>query len=119
MQKETEIVQKAKLGNKDALEKLYTENFKGLYVYVRHRISNDYTAEDIVSESFVKAFESIKSFKGESSFKTWVYTIARNKIIDWYRKKGKEISLQEEDFVKNEKVYINSKSTSTQRMKKQ
>lgn len=82
--------------DKKALEKLYSENFSKLYIYVRHKVDTDERAEDICSESFVKAFEKIDSFKGKSSFKTWLYTISRNLIFDWYRVKGKETSLDEE-----------------------
>ncbi len=110
MQKESELIGKAKKGNKSALEKLYTENFKGLYTYVRHKVDHDYRAEDIVSESFIKAFENIKKFKGESSFKTWIYTIARNKIIDWYRTRGNEISLNEELIEGKANTYLSSQS---------
>jgi len=46
------------------------------------------TAEDITSEVFYKAMNSIQSFRSHeegTSFKSWIYTIANNKVIDFYR----------------------------------
>lgn len=47
-------------------------------------------AEDIVQETFLAAFRGRDSFKGESTEKTWLTSILKNKLIDFYRKKNKE-----------------------------
>ena len=71
-------------------------NFGGLYEryqdrifrYIRFRVSSIEIAEDLTSQTFLKAIESFEKYteKG-NTFGSWLYTIAGNLIIDWYRKK--------------------------------
>ena len=58
------------------------------YAYVRVR--NRETAKDLVQDTFLSALQSLDSFRGESSEKTWLYSILKNKIIDHYRKKASD-----------------------------
>lgn len=48
-------------------------------------------AEDLVQEAFLSAFKNIDNFKREAAFKTWVFAILKNKIIDYLRQKGRII----------------------------
>jgi RNA polymerase sigma-70 factor (ECF subfamily) len=52
-----------------------------------HKVSNEELASDLVQDTFLAAAEKIESFKGNSSPKTWLFSILNNKIIDYYRKK--------------------------------
>ncbi|MBI1225686.1 MAG: sigma-70 family RNA polymerase sigma factor [Bacteroidetes bacterium] len=52
-------------------------------------------AEDLVQETFLSAFKAKEGFKGESSEKTWLTSILRNKLIDFYRKKNSQRALSE------------------------
>lgn len=58
-----------------------------LYSYAMLKVGNSTTAEDLVQDTFVSAIRARDSFKGESSEKTWLVAILKNKIIDHYRKK--------------------------------
>jgi len=58
-----------------------------LYSWALHKVSNDETAADLVQDTFLAAAEKFDSFKGDSSPKTWLYSILNHKIIDYYRKK--------------------------------
>ena len=61
------------------------------------KTSSNAIAEDLVQDSFLAAAENIRGFKGESSAKTWLFSILNHKIIDFYRKKtNKNISLDNE-----------------------
>lgn len=62
-----------------------------LYGYTLPRVNDAALAEDIVQETFLSAWKARDSFKGEASEKSWLYTICKNKIIDYYRKKAKDI----------------------------
>ena len=46
-------------------------------------------AEDLVQEAFLSAFNNLANFKHQASFKTWVFAILKNKIIDYLRQKGR------------------------------
>ncbi len=71
------------------------------------KIGDRQTAEDLVQETFVAAIRSVDTFRGDSSEKTWLVAILRNKIIDYYRKKdvlrnaSEYIVGTDEDFTKN------------------
>jgi RNA polymerase sigma-70 factor (ECF subfamily) len=63
-----------------------------LYAYALARVNDSGLAEDIVQETFLSAWRAKDSFKGEASEKSWLYAILKNKIIDYYRKKSKDIA---------------------------
>src|SRR5262245_16847653 len=81
----------------DELVKLYQER---IYATVYHMTSNHEDANDLAQEAFIKAFHALKSFKGGSSFYTWVYRIAVNKTINFLkqRKNRSQMSLDDLDF---------------------
>jgi len=60
-----------------------------LYAYTITRVNDAAVAEDIVQETFLSAWKNRNSYKGEASEKNWLFTICKNKIIDYYRKKAK------------------------------
>lgn len=61
-----------------------------LYRYALMRLHDSELAEDIVQETFLSAIQSISSFSGKSSIRTWLIGILKNKIIDAYRKRWRE-----------------------------
>ena len=78
-------VQDGDLPAYDYLVQRYKER---LYATVYHMTSNHEDANDLVQDAFIKAYKSIKSFKRESSFYTWIYRIAVNRTIN-HLKRGK------------------------------
>lgn len=93
MKNEIELIEKAKARDAQAISILYENNIKIIYRFVLYKTNHRELAEDITSEVFVRAFEKIEQFKGNSSFKTWLYIIAKNLIIEWYRNKDKTTEL--------------------------
>jgi len=89
---ETQAVERCQNGDLSAFTQLYDDNAKGLYKFIYYKTGHRETAEDITSTSFMKALEKIQSFDiTRASFKTWLYQIARNTVIDHYRSfKGTE-----------------------------
>ncbi len=65
----------------------YTDD---LYKRALFKVSDPEFAKDLVQETFLAASQKISDFKGQSSPKTWLYSILNNKIVDHYRKKGKQ-----------------------------
>jgi len=62
-----------------------------LYSFARWKVRNEETAQDLVQETFLSALKSSKGFRGESSEKTWLKAILKNKILDYYRKQYQQI----------------------------
>src|SRR5574343_115479 len=61
-----------------------------LYSWALHKTSSQVIAEDLVQDTFLSAFQHMDKFKGNSSPKTWLFSILNNKIIDHYRKSSKK-----------------------------
>ena len=85
------------LGAYDALVRRYQER---IYATLYHMTANHEDANDLTQEAFIKAFQALKSFKGGSSFYTWVYRIAVNKTINFLkqRRNRTQMSLDDLDF---------------------
>lgn len=60
-----------------------------LYRYALSRVSDESVAEDLVQETFLSALKGVSEFKGNSSVETWLVSILKRKIIDYYRKKSR------------------------------
>lgn len=82
-----ELVGAVKAGDKDAFSRVYDILISPIYRYVFYRV-NDQDAEDIVENVFVKVWVNIHSYKERpnKSFSAWVFRIAHNLVVDYYRK---------------------------------
>jgi RNA polymerase sigma-70 factor (TIGR02943 family) len=69
------------------LEQWVEDYTKEMYSWALHKVSDTELAKDLVQDTFLAAVEKIQSFKGDSSPKTWLFSILNHKIIDHYRKK--------------------------------
>ena len=97
---EDELVRQARRGDLRAYDELVRRYQERIYATVYHMTSNHEDANDLAQESFIKAFQALKSFKGGSSFYTWLYRIAVNKTINFLkqRKNRTHLSLNDLDF---------------------
>ncbi len=68
--------------------KAYTAD---LFAYALSKVSDKATAEDIVQNTFLSAFESYDKFENKSGAKTWLFSILKHKIADYYRQKYKQV----------------------------
>jgi RNA polymerase sigma factor (sigma-70 family) len=95
-----QLVAQAQHGSLDAYDELIRRYQERIYATVYHMTANHEDANDLAQEAFIKAFQAIKSFKGGSSFYTWVYRIAVNKTINFLkqRKNRSHMSLNDLDF---------------------
>jgi RNA polymerase sigma factor (sigma-70 family) len=96
---ELELVRRARRGSMSAYDELVRRYQQRIYATVYHMTSNHEDANDLAQEAFIKAFQVLKSFKGGSSFYTWVYRIAVNKTINFLkqRKHRTQMSLNDLD----------------------
>ena len=88
MQNEESLVRRAQQRDEEAFAKLYEEHFDKIYRYVALRIGDQMEAEDLTQQVFVKALQSISSFKWKGiPFSAWLFRIAHNQVVDYFRKK--------------------------------
>lgn len=73
-----------------AIHALFEQYGDDIYRYVRYTLGNSADAHDIVQDVFFKAFRSWASFRHDTSEKNWLMHIARNCIVDLWRKRKKE-----------------------------
>lgn len=67
-------------------EKLYTEYRPKVFAYIKSQVQNEELAEDLCSDVFVKVFEKADGFDAaKASASTWIFTITRHTLIDYYR----------------------------------
>jgi RNA polymerase sigma-70 factor (ECF subfamily) len=97
---ESVLVGRARKGDLAAYDDLVKRYQERIYATIYHMTSNHEDANDLAQEAFIKGFQALKSFKGGSSFYTWVYRIAVNKTINFLkqRKNKAHMSLDDLDF---------------------
>jgi RNA polymerase sigma-70 factor (ECF subfamily) len=97
---EMELVRRARKGDLSAYDELVRRYQERIYATVYHMTANHEDANDLAQEAFIKAFQALKSFKGGSSFYTWIYRIAVNKTINFLkqRRNKSQMSLDDLDF---------------------
>jgi len=82
------LMLKAQAGDKEAFALLYEELYTPIFRFVYSKCSSQDIAEDLTQTAFLKAFKSLDNFSADSKYPiAYFYTIARNLIIDFYRKK--------------------------------
>ena len=72
-------------------EEIYETYFKDVYLYIRRLSGNDHIAEEITSETFFKALQSINKFRGECDIRVWLCQIAKNCYYTYLEKNKKYI----------------------------
>jgi len=94
------LVKRAQREDTSAYDELVRRYQERVYATVYHMTSNHEDANDLTQESFIKAYRALRTFKGDSSFYTWVYRIAVNKTINFLKQRKNRIhlSLNDMDF---------------------
>lgn len=98
-EQETQIVRRVLEGDVNAFEDLVTEHEKGVYAIAQRMTGNAEDAADMTQETFIKAYNSLSSFRGDSKFSVWLYRIATNVCLDFLRSRSRKptVSLSVED----------------------
>jgi len=94
------LVRKAQHGDLRAYDDLIRRYQERIYATIYHMTANHEDANDLVQDTFIKAFQALRSFKGDASFYTWIYRIAVNKTINFLkqRRSRTHISLNDLDL---------------------
>ncbi len=84
---EAGLVAKAKTGDEHAFTELVNQYERKIYRLAKHITQNDEDAEDVLQETFLKAYEHLNNFQGNSKFYTWIVRIAVNESLMKLRKR--------------------------------
>ncbi len=97
---EGDLVRRARNGDLNAYDELVKRYQERIYATIYHMTANHEDANDLAQDSFIKAYRALKSFKGGSSFYTWLYRIAVNKTINFLKQRRNKhhYSLNDLDF---------------------
>ena len=98
-EQEAAIVRKVLGGDANAFETLVLEYEKNVYNIALRMTGNSEDAADMTQEAFIKAYNSLQSFRGDSKFSVWLYRIVSNVCLDFLRSKNRRptVSLSVED----------------------
>ena len=83
------LIKQSKCGSVDSFEQLIEDNRKKVYNIALRMLGNPEDANDVTQEVFLRVFKSMRGFKEQSSFSTWIYRITKNVCLDEIRKKKK------------------------------
>ena len=84
------------------LASIYTQLHQVIFGFVKNKVSNHQDAEDIVQNVFIKVATGVNDLNGQEKLQSWIYAIARNSIIDYYRSSSNKKSISfEEDIAGN------------------
>ena len=106
MEEDFELLVKVKKGDQQAFELLVRKYKMTVYNTIHSIIGNDQEADDIAQEVFLKVYTKADSFKGKSSFSTWLYRITVNRCVDELRKRNNKIISYETEFDEEEKLKL-------------
>ncbi len=90
---EKQLIIRARQGNPQAFNPLVRKYHPKIYTYILGRVKSAETAKDLTQETWLKAFRALNTFRGDSAFSSWIYRIAENVCIDFFRKQRKEHAL--------------------------
>src|SRR5450755_2092662 len=95
---ELSLVERAKGGDAGAFTELVKRYDRKIYRLAKHITQNDEDAEDVLQETFLKAYEHLDGFQGNSRFYTWIVRIGVNEALMKLRKRktSRTVSLDEE-----------------------
>jgi len=100
-----ELVEKGRAGDDRALSALVERHHAAAFRVAFSMLRDNDAAEDVVQDSFIKAFRALEGFRGDSPFRTWVLTIARNQARHALRQRGRrrETALEDAGQVSSER----------------
>lgn len=107
--KEEEKVKTRLLGSPEAFAEVYNMYQPKIYAYIATRVNSVEDAEDLTSRTFEKTLRNLESYDPErSSVATWIYRIAHNVIVDYYRKETSRKSVDQESL---KRIYQSDRTT--------
>src|SRR5262245_64740686 len=93
---EVQFIERLKRGDQDAFEVLVAERSGEIYGLLYRLTENGEEARDLTQETFLRAFQNIKNFRGDADLRTWIYRIAINQARNrwrWWRRRRRDTTV--------------------------
>lgn len=94
-----DVVERCKANDRSAQLKLYKQYCDGMFCVAMRFLKNADDAEDVLQESFIKAFQKIHQYEGEVSFGAWLKRIVVNKSIDFLKSRKEKMVVLDEGYM--------------------
>ena len=108
-QDERSLVDRAVAGDTDAFGELYSQNLDAIFRYIFYRTGHQQDAEDLTEHVFIKVWEALPGYRDFGHpFKSWLYRIAHNVVIDHHRRQRTQSESIQEVYVE-----LRERSTAT------
>ena len=102
---DTELIQRTLDGDQTAFTVLVEKYQKGIHALTWRKIGDFHIAQEITQDTFLRAYERLRTLKDQNSFPGWIYVIASNLCTEWHRKKKYPIqSLETTDLAEIDQV---------------
>jgi len=82
------------VGDAASFEQLYARHRAGLFRFILRQCGDRSTAEELFQDVWSRLIQARAAYRPDARFATWLYTLAHNRIVDWYRKRSKVVWLQ-------------------------
>ena len=96
---QSNVVEKCKANDRSAQLQLYRKYCDGMFIVAMRFVKNTDDAEDVLQESFIKAFQKLHQFKGDVTFGAWLKRIVINKSIDFLKSKKDNVVALDEGYM--------------------
>ena len=96
---QSNVVEKCKANDRSAQLQLYRKYCDGMFIVAMRFVKNTDDAEDVLQESFIKAFQKLHQFKGDVTFGAWLKRIVINKSIDFLKSKKDNVVALDERYM--------------------
>jgi RNA polymerase sigma-70 factor (ECF subfamily) len=87
---EQELISRAKKGDQAAFAQLVTDHQNRVYTLAVRMVGDREEGADLAQEAFLKAWQALPAFRGESSFSTWMYRLTANVCLDFLRRRKRQ-----------------------------
>lgn len=89
-----DLIKRLKLGEEKAVDEWFTVYHGRILAFIKKKISSDKDAEELAQETFVNCLKHLPLFRGKSSIFTWMCSIAKHEMADYYRKKYAKFAIR-------------------------
>ncbi|MFN2147258.1 MAG: RNA polymerase sigma factor [Anaerolineales bacterium] len=107
---DSKLIARAKRGDAHAYGVLYRRYAEAIYKYIRLRVSDEHTAQDLTEVVFLRSYESLSRYRERGlRFSAYLYQVARNLLVDHYRQANEMLSIDEIEPASGERLSMDER----------